>query len=111
MKNQESYEDDGRTVADMSDVGSQSVLTGLFTFRLPPGREEALREERRRGGGPADGSDLQGRTVSGMQDPQIPQGERRIWMAAAIRAALLTALVYIGVIGGVIALMLLVWNH
>ena len=96
------------SVVLLEDVSN--LLANLF-FERGEGREEALREERRQGGGPADGSDLHGRTVSGMLDPQIPPGERRIWMAAAIRAALLTALVYIGVIGGVIALMLLVWNH
>jgi hypothetical protein len=49
-----------------------------------------------------------------MQDPQqqyISPEERRMWIFGSIRAALLIGLVYIGVLGGVIALMVLLWNH
>ena len=110
MKKQDTYEDDGRTIADMSDVDARSVLTGLFTFRLPPGRESALREELRQGGATGE-SRRQEPSAPGVPEPQIPPGERRIWMAAAVRAALLAGLVYIGVIGGAIALMLLAWSR
>lgn len=107
MRKDRDFEDDGRTVADMSDVDSQSVLSGLLTFRRPPGSRRELTADSSHPG--EDGE-------SGMhkQDPQqqyISPEERRMWIFGSIRAALLIGLVYIGVLGGVIALMVLLWNR
>ena len=105
MKKEQDYEDDGRTVADMSGVDTPSVLRGWFGLRTPPGdssRKRTIPE--------TDRADRPG-VGSMQQEPEISPDERRMWTFAAIRAALLVALVYIGAIGGAIALMLLLWNH
>ena len=109
MRKDRDFEDDGRTVADMSDVDSQSVLSGLLTFRQPPGsgsRRELTADSSHPG--------EDGESGRHMQDPQqqyVSPEERRMWIFGSIRAALLIGLVYIGVLGGVIALMVLLWNH
>ena len=104
MKKEQDYEDDGRTVADMSGLDTPSVLSRWFGLRSPSGdgRKRTLPE--------TDRADRPG-AGSMQQEPEISPDERRMWTFAAIRAALLVALVYIGVIGGAIALLLLLWNH
>ena len=107
MRKDRDFEDDGRTVADMSDVDSQSVLSGLLTFRRPPGSRRELAADSARPG--QDGES--GRKLQDPQQQYISPEERRMWIFGSIRAALLIGLVYIGILGGVIALMVLLWNH
>ena len=107
MRKDRDFEDDGRTVADMSDVDSQSVLSGLLTFRRPPGSRRELTADSAHPG--EDGES--GRKSQDPQQQYISPEERRMWIFGSIRAALLIGLVYIGVLGGVIALMVLLWNR
>ena len=91
-KNVKEYEDDGRTIADMSGVDQRNVLSGLLFFRHPYGKRQNVPEDQ--------GS-----------EPPVSPDERRMWVFGALRAALLVALAYIGVLGGAIALMVLLWRH
>ena len=101
MRREEDFEDDGRTIADMSEVGSESVLSGLL-------RGFGLGRDRTSGHESNPSEDAAGRKIP---DGEISPGERRLWTLGAIKAALLVSLVYIGALGGVIALMVLFWNH
>lgn len=79
-------DDDGRTIADMSDVYSSPVLI--------------LRRKRNRHTEPPKPSE-------GDWDPQ----DRKVYIFAALRAALMIALVYAVGFGLLIGLLLLIWRH
>lgn len=79
-------DDDGRTIADMSDVYSSPVL-------IP-------RRKRNRHTEPPKPSE-------GDWDPQ----DRKVYIFAALRAALMIALVYAVGFGLLIGLLLLIWRH
>lgn len=86
------WEDDGRTVADMSGVERPN----LFLARRPRSPESAPPREKRR--------DRPGETGG------LSREERRWYMLGALRAALLIALCFIVVLGLAVLLMLLVWR-
>ena len=104
------YEDDGRTIADMSELETQNVFSGLLTFRRPSSGEHTESGSNLRTGRNETGRE---NSSSSQEDraPYISPEERKMWTLGAIRAALAVALVYIGVIGGAIALMVLFWKH
>lgn len=79
-------DDDGRTIADMSDVYSSPVL-------IP-------RRKRNRHTEPPKPSE-------GDWDPQ----DRKVYIFVALRAALMIALVYAVGFGLLIGLLLLIWRH
>lgn len=79
-------DDDGRTIADMSDVYSSPVL-------IP-------RRKRNRHTEPPKPSE-------GDWDPR----DRKVYIFAALRAALMIALVYAVGFGLLIGLLLLIWRH
>ena len=64
------------------------------------------------GVGDSDGRDpAQAQGSRNIPEAPVSPEERRMWMRGAVRAALLVGLVYIGVLGGAIALMVLLWKH
>ena len=87
------WDDDGRTVADMSGVRR----SGLFTFRRvdqPPAARQ-----------PDDGTGDVPR-----EQPEMPKQERRSYIAGALGAALLIAGVFIAAGAVLIALLTTVWK-
>ena len=83
------YEDDGRTIADMSDVSRPS----LMGHRAPEKPEDPL-----------------SRAGSGGSDDYIPPEDRKWYVLGALKAALLIALAFIVGLGIVIFALLKLWG-
>ena len=89
------YKDDGRTIADMSGLERPSLFGTMFQ-----------RKSSRRAQEPSE---------AGRQQPQSPPVEltpkqRRITILAAVSAGVVTALIYIVVLGLVTLLLLWLWT-
>lgn len=93
-KQNEFEEDDNRTIADMSGVQRPRLFGGVFSpsprtrYKLPEAKEPEMGAER----------------------SEIPPGDRKWYILGAIKAALLIAVVYIGVLGALILLLLYIWG-
>lgn len=87
-------EDDGRTIADMSQV-SRGRLLGTWhqkqTDTSHKSSYESVTEQRP------------------WEDSSFSRREQRMYALGALKAALLIGLVYLGGLGGLIALMLFLW--
>ena len=81
-------DDDGRTIADMSDVTGPSMF-------LPRGRHKTPVEQ----------------NESACSEPEWEPKDRRLYIFGALRAALLIALVYAVGFALIIGLLLLIWKH
>ena len=90
MKKQD-YDDDGRTIADMSDVGQTPILLP----RLPKRKKNAAPETEQSAPQP---------------ELQLTDEERRSYIGGALGAALLIGGVFIAVGAVAIALLLLLWR-
>ena len=88
-------DDDGRTIADMSDVGRQPLLLPRAPRPTPSRQDDGEGEEERPW---EDGEE------------RFSREERRWYILGALKAALLIALAFIVGIGIVIALMVLAWG-
>lgn len=93
-KPREYEDDDGRTVADMSEVHRRS----LFIPRGNPHQESPKHED--------DHNDS-----SSSQNPPLTRKETRSFIFGALSAGLLIALVFIIGLGLAIAIMLFIWNR
>lgn len=96
QKNQDE-EDDGRTVADMSDVQRSSFLGGWR-----PVGDRAIPEKRETP------EESQSRTRRPWEDDSLTKEERRMYVLGAMKAALLIGMVYL-IGGGVLIALLLAW--
>ena len=94
MGKQDSYEDDGRTIADMSGI----VKPNLFG----EGTLEHISKKRREGRQPQEGE---------QNVPQLTRKERRSFIFGALGAALLIAAVFAAAFALVIFLIILVGKH
>ncbi len=83
-------DDDGRTIADMSDVTGPSMFLPRKSGRKKPPIEQ---------------------NESGDSEPEWEPGDRRLYIFGALRAALLIALVYAVGFALVIGLLLLIWKY
>ncbi len=83
-------DDDGRTIADMSDVTGPSMFLPQKSGRKKPPMEQ--------------------NEPSGSEQEWDPR-DRRIYVFGALRAALLIALVYAVGFALIIGLLLLIWKH
>ena len=89
MKNRTYDDDDGRVIADMSDLRRQPMLLP----RLPKQKKE--------NGAPAPSESTQ---------PEMTGEERRAYLRGAIGATLLIAGIFVAAAAVVIALLLLLWH-
>ena len=85
-------DDDGRTIADMSDLSRPSLLL--------------LRKSGRR----KDMEPSEDSSSAQSQQDWAPE-DRRLYIIGALRAGLLIALIYFLGFGLLIGLLLLIWNH
>ena len=85
-------EDDGRTIADMSGIERPAAFLPRFSGHKK-GRERGEEPE----------------PASGQQEEQLSPEARRLYIFAALKAALLIAGVFIAGLGLVIWLMLALW--
>jgi hypothetical protein len=83
-------DDDGRTIADMSEVSGPSMFLPRKSGRKKPTLEQ--------------------NEPSGSEQEWDPK-DRRIYVFGALRAALLIALVYAVGFALIIGLLLLIWKH
>ena len=83
MRRRRDFEDDGRTIADMSGLGGEVSDRSGFGTTAP--EHPSARQERERG-----------HAVEGWQNPPFSWKERLHYMGAALGAALLIALVFLG---------------
>ena len=87
-------DDDGRTVADMSELHRRN----LFIPRRSPHQESPKRE-------------VENHEGKANQNPPLNRKETRSFILGALSAGLLIALVFIIGLGLAIAIMLLIWNR
>ena len=87
-------DDDGRTVADMSEVHHRN----LFIPRSNPHQESPERENEKN-------------ESTSNHNPPLNRKETRSFIMGALSAGLLIALVFIIGLGLAIAIMLLIWNR
>ena len=83
-------DDDGRTIADMSEISGPSMFVPRKSGRKKPPMEQE-----------------ESRDTEQAWDPK----DRRIYVFGALRAALLIALVYAVGFALIIGLLLLIWTH
>ena len=88
-------DDDGRTIADMSDVGRQPLLLPRAPRPTPSRQDDGEGEEERPW---EDGEE------------RFSREERRWYILGALKAALLIALAFILVLGLAVAAMILAWR-
>lgn len=88
-------EDDGRTIADMSQVGA-----GFGSPKAHDGQAGGQRRER----------EAAGSEDRSWEDSALSGRERRMYIWGALRAGLLIALVYIAGFGLLIGLLLWLWS-
>ncbi|MCH5316838.1 MAG: hypothetical protein J1E05_02570 [Eubacterium sp.] len=93
-------DDDGRTIASMSDVGRQN----LFIPRAKPNREE------RKPSIPETEFEQSKKDRPWEQSEQFTKQERRWYAFGALKAALLIAMAFIVGLGLAILIMLLLWS-
>ena len=86
-------DDDGRTVADMSEVHRRNVFLPRGTHQESPKCENEKNES------------------TSNQNPPLNRKETRSFIMGALSAGLLIALVFIIGLGLAIAIMLLIWNR
>ena len=86
-------DDDGRTVADMSEVHRRNVFLPRGTLQESPKHENENNES------------------TSNQNPPLNRKETRSFIMGALSAGLLIALVFIIGLGLAIAIMLLIWNR
>lgn len=86
-------QDDGRTIADMSQISRPSILENLSSFRRKGDQPQDFRQ-----------------APSPYPDAPFTAGEKRLFVFAALKAALLIALVFLVGLGLVIAALLAFWN-
>ncbi|MCH5275327.1 MAG: hypothetical protein J1E65_05765 [Lachnospiraceae bacterium] len=93
-KQNEFEEDDNRTIADMSGVQRPRLFGGLFSPLF--GKERSIPEVK----------------VPETEDekPEMLPEEKKWYVLGAIKAALVIAFVYIGVLGALILLLLYMWG-
>lgn len=94
-------DDDGRVVADMSQV----VKVGMLDLIAPEGLRQRLGGRR-----PAGSIDFGTPTVSSASEPiELTEGELKALMKASLKAALLLAGIFIGAAGLFILFCIYVW--
>ena len=98
MGKKDLYEDDGRTIADMSDVERTPLL-------LPNiGRIRKVRAERK-------GVDTNEKDPETPRfEPSMDKKERKAYLGGAVSASLLIALIYLGAFAILVVLLLLIWR-
>lgn len=87
-------EDDGRTIADMSQISRESLL-GAWHQKKADNPSEAFREP--------------DREKRPWEDSSFSRKEQWMYALGALKAALLIGLAYLGGLGILIALLLLFW--
>ena len=92
------YEDDGRTIADMSEVERQPILLPSIS------RIRKLRGERK--GVDAKEADSERSRF----EPSIDKKDRKAYLGGAVSASLLIALIYLGAFALLVVLLLLIWK-
>ncbi len=94
-KQQQYDDDDGRTVADMSDLGRWPMLGSVF-IRIPPNQKKEREAEN---------------TDAHTQEPlDLTRAEKRYAIFGAMGAALVIGLIFAGGLIAVILVMLLMWG-
>lgn len=101
-KKREYDDDDGRTIADMSDIGRQP----MWLARRPQSGE---RPARRMGEDP-DARDGQRQARPWEDQSTLSKEERRLYILGAVKAGLLIALFFIVGLGLLILLLLFLWT-
>ena len=101
MKKEHSLDDDGRTIADMSRLDQNSVLSGTLTGLVT----EKNRRERR-----TQGKDSQFESTYTARESDEDKKQRRAYTMGAMSAGLVIGLMYLAAFGIVILLLLIIWG-
>ncbi len=99
------YDDDGRSVADMSGVGKPSLLSGLAGPSGAPGGQGSGGDASR--GRHGRGDDAFSRW---QEHVDLDGAEKRAAIRGMLKAGLLIGLIYLAVFAAVIALLLWLWG-
>lgn len=92
-KRKEYEDDDGRTIADMSDLSRPSMLFWHFKGHDDRRKDQPMNQP-----------------FSALPEEKIPAKTRMWYMLGALKAALLIALAFIVGLGLLVLLMLLIWG-
>ena len=97
MKKRDEFEDDGRTIADMSGIVPQPTLLPRRSKRQEPLRQSG-------------GERQELRQQSGGEQPALTKQERHWAAVGAVRAVLVIAGVYLLGLGALLGILFLLWH-
>ena len=97
MKKRDEFEDDGRTIADMSGIVPQPTLLPRRSKRQEPLQQ-------------SDGERHELRQHSGGEQPALTKQERHWAAVGAVRAVLVIAGVYLLGLGALLGILFLLWH-
>ena len=97
MKKRDEFEDDGRTIADMSGIVPQPTLLPRRSKRQEPLRQSG-------------GERQELRQHSGGEQPALTKQERHWAAVGAVRAVLVIAGVYLLGLGALLGILFLLWH-
>ena len=97
MKKRDEFEDDGRTIADMSGIVPQPTLLPRRSKRQEPLQQ-------------SDGERQELRQHSGGEQPALTKQERHWAAVGAVRAVLVIAGVYLLGLGALLGILFLLWH-
>lgn len=97
MKKRDEFEDDGRTIADMSGIVPQPTLLPRRSKRQEPLQQ-------------SDGERQELRQQSGGEQPALTKQERHWAAVGAVRAVLVIAGVYLLGLGALLGILFLLWH-
>ncbi len=102
-------DDDGRVIADMEELESLSVGSGLFTFRRTD--ENTRREKKRMREQMAQSARTAPGMIPGMPDStEMPREDRRAYLLGAMKAVLMIGSAYIVGFGALVLILFLIWG-
>ena len=108
MKKRDEFEDDGRTIADMSGIVPQPTLLPRRSKRQEPLRQSG--GERQEPLQQSDGERHELRQHSGGEQPALTKQERHWAAVGAVRAVLVIAGVYLLGLGALLGILFLLWH-
>ena len=96
-------DDDGRVIADMSEVGQPNVLSGLVTVRKPPSEKKNTLPEKVK-----DKQQKKKEKQIVLDGVDIDKKTRKLFIFGTLRASLLIGLIYLAAFALLIVIMLLI---
>ena len=101
-------DDDGRVIADMSEIGQPNVLSGLVTVRKPPSQKKNIQSEKAKDKDKPKKKKEEQIVLDGVD---IDKKTRKLFIFGSLRASLLIGLIYLAAFALLIVIMLLIMGR